>query len=83
MAGIRSAVAIGILEHDNAIAFGLTSSATPLVNTLRDPDSFGVINVNIGWISKQRRVRPQDLWSDQNLHNTHLDVNMLLHKSVV
>ena len=53
------AVAVGVLHHDDAIAFRLAGVMGAVPNAFRDPDAPVSIDVDVGGVVQQRRGRPQ------------------------
>ena len=55
------AVPVGVLQHDDAIAFGLTGMMGAITNTLGHPDAPVAIDVDVRRVVQQRETRPTAL----------------------
>ena len=53
------AVVVGVLQHDDAIAFGLAGMVRAVANAFRHPDAAVAIDVDVGRVVQHRRGRPQ------------------------
>ena len=56
---VRLAIPIGVLEHDDAIAFGLAGMMRAIANAFRHPDAAVTIDIDVGRVVKERRCRPE------------------------
>jgi hypothetical protein len=52
------AVAVGVLQHDDAIAFGLTGVMRAVANAFGHPDAAVAIDVDVGRVEELWRGRP-------------------------
>ena len=59
MRRIGFAVVVGVLQHDDAIAFGLAGMMRAVADPFRHPDAAVAIDVDVGRVVQQRRRRPQ------------------------
>ena len=53
------AVAVGVLQHDDAIAFGLAGVMRAVANAFGHPDAPVPVDVDVGRVVQQRRRGPQ------------------------
>ena len=59
MRAVGLAVAVGVLQHDDAIAFGLPGMMGAVANAFGHPDAPVPVDVDVGRVAQQRRCGPQ------------------------
>ena len=60
--GVRAvglAVAVGVLQDDDAVAFGLAGVVRPIVDAFGHPDAAVAVDVDVGRVAEQRRRGPE------------------------
>ena len=58
MRRVGFAVVVGVLEDDDAIAFGLAGMMRAVADAFRHPDAAVAIDVDVGRVVQQRRFAP-------------------------